>query len=70
MAYNQANADVETLMWKREEIRERRAWLLCKHQAGHESIGCSGSNRDVCKKEYERKWKHIIIKKLWRQIKG
>ena len=29
------------LMW-REERREMIAWLLCKHQAGHECIGSDG----------------------------
>jgi uncharacterized membrane protein (GlpM family) len=30
------------LMWRREGRREMRAWLSCKHQAGHGSIGISG----------------------------
>jgi hypothetical protein len=30
------------LMWRREGRREMRAWLSCKHQAEHGSIGISG----------------------------
>jgi hypothetical protein len=30
------------LMWRREEMREMKAWLSCKHQARHESIDISG----------------------------
>jgi hypothetical protein len=30
------------LMWRRKGRKEMRAWLPCKHQAGHESIGING----------------------------
>ena len=30
------------LMWRREEMREMIAWLLCKHQAGHKCISSGG----------------------------
>jgi hypothetical protein len=31
------------LMWRREERKKMRAWLSCKYQARHGSIGISGS---------------------------
>jgi len=42
------------MMWRREERREMIAWLLCKHQTGHECIVVVGPNRKCCEKEYER----------------
>jgi hypothetical protein len=38
-------------MWKREEIKEKRARLSCKQQARHGSIDICGHKQSTCEEE-------------------